>query len=203
MTMAEIEAIEMPDATTQPHAYRAALLAVIGDRDPLEVMAETPGRVRALAQDRSAGDLEGRSGDGEWSAAEVIGHLVDVEIVFGFRLRLVLTEDRPSYPGYDEKLWSRLPKPPSDQMHPLLDGLRVHALDAPLDPARGVEPGRRPRRAGRGDGRGLDPEARRSRPGPSEPAGAGPGAVIFGPGGGSFAGKNHLLTGSARERKVK
>ena len=126
--MAEIEAIEMPDATAEPHAYRAALLAVIGDRDPLEVMAETPGRVRALAEGRSAGDLERRSGDGEWSAADVIGHLVDVEIVFGFRLRLVLTEDRPSYPGYDEKLWSRLPKPPGDQLYALLDGLRAYTL---------------------------------------------------------------------------
>jgi hypothetical protein len=128
MTMAEIEAIETPDATAEPQAYREALLAVIGDRDPLEVMAETLGRVRALAQGRSAGDLERRSGDGEWSAAEVVGHLVDVEIVVGFRLRLVLTDDRPSYPGYDEKLWSRLPKPPADQLVGVLDGLRAYNL---------------------------------------------------------------------------
>lgn len=37
----------------------------------------------------------------------MLGHLFDVEIVYGFRWRLVLTA---SPPGYDEKEWSRLPK---------------------------------------------------------------------------------------------
>jgi hypothetical protein len=126
--MAEIEAIEMPDATTQPQAYREALLAVIGDRDPLEVMAATPGRVLALTQGRGPGELERPAADGEWSARDVIGHLVDVEIVYGFRCRLALTADRPSYPGYDEKLWSRLPRPPAAQLCGLLEGLRAYNL---------------------------------------------------------------------------
>jgi hypothetical protein len=124
--MAEIEAIEMPDATTQPQAYREALLAVIGDRDPLEVMAGTPRQVRALLQGRSSSDLERRYSEGEWSASEVIAHLVDVDIVYGFRWRLALTSDRPSYPGYDEKLWSRLPRPPGDRLCDVLEQLRAH-----------------------------------------------------------------------------
>jgi hypothetical protein len=128
MTMAEIEAIETPDATAEPQAYRDALIAVLGDRDPLEVLAEMPERVRALTQGRSSGDLERRPGEGEWSAADVLGHLVDVDVVFGFRLRLVLTDDRPSYPGYDEKLWSRLPKPPGDQLCAVLEALRGYNL---------------------------------------------------------------------------
>jgi hypothetical protein len=33
---------------------------------------------------------------------------LDVEIVYGFRWRLALTADSPSYPGSDEKLWSRV-----------------------------------------------------------------------------------------------
>ena len=126
--MAEIETIEMPDATTQPQAYREALLAVIGDRDPLEVMAATPGRVRALVQGRDPDQLERPAADGAWSARNVIGHLVDVDIVYGFRWRLALTADRPRYPGYDEKLWSRLPGPPAARLCELLEGLREHNL---------------------------------------------------------------------------
>jgi len=124
--MAEIEVIELPDATTEPLAYRSALLAVIGDRDPLEVMEETPGRVRALIRDRGQAELQRPSGEDGWSAAEVIGHLVDVDIVYGFRWRLALTADRPSYPGYDEKLWSLLPRPPADRLCQLLEGLRAY-----------------------------------------------------------------------------
>jgi hypothetical protein len=53
---------------------------------------------------------------------------LDVEIVYGFRWRLALTADRPSYPGYDEKLWSLLPKPPGDRLSLLLEALRAHNL---------------------------------------------------------------------------
>jgi hypothetical protein len=49
---------------------------------------------------------------GEWSAYEVLGHLFDVDIVYGFRWRLMLTQDNPAYPGYDERAWARLRKPP-------------------------------------------------------------------------------------------
>jgi ketosteroid isomerase-like protein len=33
-----------------------------------------------------------------------------VDIVYGFRLRLALTDDVPTYPGYNEKAFSKLPK---------------------------------------------------------------------------------------------
>ena len=124
--MAEIDEMKMPDAAAEPQAYREALLDVIGERDPLEVLAETPARVRELVAGRDAAELERRPADGEWSAAQVISHLVDVDVVYGFRWRLSLTEDRPSYPGYDQKLWSQLPRPPADHLCALLDMLRAH-----------------------------------------------------------------------------
>ena len=126
--MPETDAMEIPDATAEPQAYRDALLDAIGDRDPLEVLAATPARVRELVAGRDTADLERQPAEGEWSAAQVISHLVDVEIVYGFRWRLSLTEDRPTYPGYDEKLWSGLPRPPADLLCTLLDVLRAHNL---------------------------------------------------------------------------
>jgi len=106
-----IEAIEIPDATLQPDAYVRALLATLGDRDAVEVYAETPHEVR-----RRCGGLTDETwlvplGLGEWNARQIVGHLLDVDIVYGFRWRLVLTEDDPAYPGYDEKAWSLLARP--------------------------------------------------------------------------------------------
>jgi hypothetical protein len=124
--MNEIETIEVPDASAEPQAYRATLLGVVGDRDPLEVIAQTPARIRELLQGRSAEELTRRPADDEWSAAEILGHLFDVEIATGFRWRMVLTADRPSYPGYDEKAWGALPKPPVEQLWPALEGLRAY-----------------------------------------------------------------------------
>lgn len=120
--------IEIPDATTEPEAYRAALLEVIGDRDPLAVLAETPERVRALLAGRDAGELATPPAPGEWSAAVIVGHLLDVEIVYGFRWRLALTADRPTYPGYDEKRWSELARPPVDQVLAAFDAMRAYNL---------------------------------------------------------------------------
>jgi hypothetical protein len=36
----------------------------------------------------------------------VAGHLVDVEIAYGFRIRKVISESNPNYPGFDEEKWT-------------------------------------------------------------------------------------------------
>ncbi len=44
---------------------------------------------------------------GEWSPAEVVSHLADAELVYGVRLRMVVTADRPYLPAFDEGAWCR------------------------------------------------------------------------------------------------
>jgi hypothetical protein len=117
--------IETPDATSAPREYRDALLALVGDRDPLDILAATPEAVAALCAEAAAGRAPA---PGAWSAADVVGHLVDVEVVFGFRWRLALTADDPSYPGYDEKRWAELPKAPLDELVATFRHLRSHDL---------------------------------------------------------------------------
>lgn len=101
----------IPDAAREPAAYVQALLSVLGDRDALEVLERTVSRVSAIAGAVPDGELDRAPAPGEWSARDVLGHLLDVEVVYGFRMRLTLTEDGASYPGYDEKRWAALPKP--------------------------------------------------------------------------------------------
>lgn len=43
---------------------------------------------------------------GEWSAAIVLAHLADVEMVYGLRLRMVLTADRPWLAAILEGEWA-------------------------------------------------------------------------------------------------
>jgi hypothetical protein len=124
----ESTAIGLPDWTTEPQTYRDALLAVAGDRDPVDLLAETRRRIRELIHGHDPDALDRRPTEDEWSATEIIGHLLDDEIVFAFRLRLALTADRPSYPGNDPEGWARLPKPPLDQLLPIWEGLRAYNL---------------------------------------------------------------------------
>jgi hypothetical protein len=43
---------------------------------------------------------------GKWSAAEIVAHLADCELVFGFRLRQTLAEDGPVIQPFDQDKWA-------------------------------------------------------------------------------------------------
>ena len=77
------------------------------DTDPVATLGSTVEQWRAITGGLTNDQLTNSPVDGEWSVAQITGHLLDVDIVYGFRWRLMLTEDNPSYPGYDEKLWTR------------------------------------------------------------------------------------------------
>jgi len=43
---------------------------------------------------------------GKWSPAEIVCHLADCEIAFGFRLRQTLAEDCPTLQPFDQEKWA-------------------------------------------------------------------------------------------------
>ncbi len=43
---------------------------------------------------------------GKWSAAEIVCHLADCELVFGFRLRQTLAEDGHTIQPFDQEKWA-------------------------------------------------------------------------------------------------
>ena len=87
-------------------AYVDAVLGLIGDQDPVEVLRATPGAVRRFL-DGVPNEIVGRpEAPGQWSIVEVIQHLADSDLVGGFRLRMVLAHDRPPLAGYDQDLWA-------------------------------------------------------------------------------------------------
>ncbi len=125
MSEHSIPVIEIPDATNEPAAYVEALVDTLGDRNALEVYSSTPDVVRDLCQYLTDEQWYVPLADGEWNSAQVVGHILDVDIVYGFRFRLVLTEDNPSYPGYNEKLFSELARPHPRAVMDALYGLRT------------------------------------------------------------------------------
>ncbi len=132
----DVHRIDIPSATEDPAAYVTALLDVAGDHDPFDVIAKTPVWAAQLFADLPTELAETVPEPGEWPAAFIVGHLFDVDIVYGFRWRLVATEDNPVYPGYDEQLWAPLPRLPFRQMLDAWTGLRASnvALLAALTP---------------------------------------------------------------------
>jgi hypothetical protein len=87
-------------------AYTQQLMDFLGDRDPFAVQEE---QLDWLASETSGIDddaLRRPEKPGKWSIMQVVQHLADSEIVFGFRLRMVVTHDTPEILGYDQDLWA-------------------------------------------------------------------------------------------------
>ncbi len=59
----------------------------LGTRDPVEVIASTPQKLDTLLGGLSHDQMEHRPAPGKWNLREIISHLADCEIGFGFRLR--------------------------------------------------------------------------------------------------------------------
>ena len=93
-----------PDPVTQTTAYQQHLLGLLGQDDPAEVQASTRARLLAVVKDAGS-DLRQTPAPGEWSVLELLGHLVDAEIVVSGRYRWVLSHDRPPLFGYDQDRW--------------------------------------------------------------------------------------------------
>ncbi len=87
-------------------SYVASLLALLGDQEPLEVLSSTPAALADVVKAESAAALTQREAPGKWSVAGVMQHLADSEVVNGYRIRLMLSADRPPIPAYDQDAWA-------------------------------------------------------------------------------------------------
>jgi len=87
-------------------AYTSALLALVGDRDPLAILAELPAALPRLVAGLSDADLRRPEAPGKWSVLQVVDHLADQETVNAFRYRMIVAEDEPPIQGYDQDRWA-------------------------------------------------------------------------------------------------
>lgn len=92
-------------SVSEPQAYREKMFKLLGDRNPLEVFAQTASTLADVVRKHPATVLRSRPFGGKWTPNEIIGHLVDSEWVCGYRLRLILCEDNPAILGMNQDLW--------------------------------------------------------------------------------------------------
>jgi len=76
------------------------------DGRPLEtILAATPNAIAEYLEILGP-KQEKKPAPGKWSAAEIVSHLADCEIVFAFRLRQTLAEDNPTIQPFDQDKWA-------------------------------------------------------------------------------------------------
>lgn len=94
------------DATTAAPAYTRALLDLLGNQNPLEVLSVQGSEIARLTRGLTTEELRRPEASGKWSVLQVLDHLTDAEMVSGARLRYILAEDNPTIVGYDQDRWA-------------------------------------------------------------------------------------------------
>jgi DinB superfamily len=79
----------------------------IGDRQPQTVISETSQRLKGVVETLGDKGMEVAPAPGKWNAREILSHLADCEIAFGFRLRQALAEDNHVIQPFDQDGWAR------------------------------------------------------------------------------------------------
>ncbi len=87
-------------------AYTKAVLDLLGDKDPMQVLGGLYGDVQEIISGLSDAQLRQPEMPDKWSMLEVIQHLADSELVWAYRLRSVAASNRAPLTGYDQDLWA-------------------------------------------------------------------------------------------------
>jgi DinB superfamily len=91
--------------TDESKAYQRKLEGLVGDNEPLKVLADTIETLRDIVRQTPAALFRKRPFPGKWTPQEVLGHLTDGEWTMGFRTRTVLADNRPQIMAYDQERW--------------------------------------------------------------------------------------------------
>jgi uncharacterized damage-inducible protein DinB len=119
--------------TPEIKAYIRKTEKLRAGRDPVALMRAAPRKFASAVAGLSASQMRRRPARGKWSIIEILGHLYDTEVVYGWRYRLTLAEPGSSIQGYDQALWvDELRHRSRGNVKRLLDQIRV-AREANLD----------------------------------------------------------------------
>jgi|SRR5271165_2625017 len=124
--------------TETPQQYISRMLAQLEGRDPLVILESTPAELAALIAGRPESELRRQPAPGKWSVAEIAVHLAEVEIVLGYRLRIIIGATGTPIQAFDQDAWAvrypGMPIEPALEMFTVLRSANV-ALLRSLNPA--------------------------------------------------------------------
>jgi len=89
-----------------PQQYIARMLSYIDGKEPLRVLPETPKKLHKLIRPLNKKKLTSRPEPGKWSIAEILAHLADTELVGGWRMRSILSNNGIRIQAFDQDVWA-------------------------------------------------------------------------------------------------
>ncbi len=91
-----------------PQQYVQRILGYLEGKKAMDVLAASPRQLARLIKGVTKKRLARRPSPEKWSVTEILAHLADVEIVQGFRIRLILGSSGIAIQGFDQDVWAPL-----------------------------------------------------------------------------------------------
>ena len=73
----------------------------------VEAAEKSPKEIAAAVSGLSPEALHYKPAPDKWSILEILGHLADIEIVYAYRLRQMLADEKPVIAPMDQDAWAR------------------------------------------------------------------------------------------------
>lgn len=86
-----------------PQQYKTRIENYLGTMNPIEVLKSTTSRLERLVCELQ--NQEAQSSHETWSAAEILAHLAESEIVYGYRIRKALNANGSAIEATDQNVW--------------------------------------------------------------------------------------------------
>jgi len=87
--------------------YTKRILSNTLGKDVIQVLSETPSKLKKLLKGFSKEQLTKRPVKNKWSITEIVSHLGDTELILGFRIRFSLSESGSPLQPIEQDNWVR------------------------------------------------------------------------------------------------
>jgi uncharacterized damage-inducible protein DinB len=94
--------------TETAQEYVERIHRCLGNRGPLSVQRRTPASLARKIAGVPRRVLTRSPAKGKWSIAQILAHLAETELAWGYRIRKILEENGVPLQGYDQDRWEAI-----------------------------------------------------------------------------------------------
>jgi hypothetical protein len=87
--------------------YTARILGYAKGKDSRRILRSTPGKLAKLTAGAPRRRLTTPPSPGKWTVGQILGHLSEVEMLWGYRVRVILETDGVELLGMDQDTWAK------------------------------------------------------------------------------------------------
>jgi uncharacterized damage-inducible protein DinB len=90
-----------------PQEYKQRIFSYLAENDPLKIQSATPKKLERFVSRGPGSKLRKQPAPGKWSVAEILAHMADTELVFGYRIRTILGAPGTPIQAFDQDKWAQ------------------------------------------------------------------------------------------------